>query len=163
MPLLLQSISFLSALCSHVAWTLVLSYDMRSLLLPLDDWVATGSFWLSGSHSCWKLADSRPRNAMDLCWVIKLCFSRINVCFPVVYNQFSNSNKSVEFMPFYLSLSTFLLSTSFFLYGIFNFDAFIYVPNGIGTVLGILQLRLYFYYKTKSVEESREPLMVSHA
>ncbi|KAE8660040.1 Bidirectional sugar transporter SWEET2 [Hibiscus syriacus] len=71
--------------------------------------------------------------------------------------------KSVEFMPFYLSLSTFLMSTSFFLYGIFNFDAFIYVPNGIGTVLGILQLTLYFYYKTKSVEESLEPLMVSHA
>ncbi|KAE8677787.1 Bidirectional sugar transporter SWEET2b [Hibiscus syriacus] len=71
--------------------------------------------------------------------------------------------KSVEFMPFYLSLSTFLLSTSFFLYGIFNFDAFIYVPNGIGTVLGILQLVLYFYYKTKSAEGSQEPLMVSHA
>ncbi|KAK8588980.1 hypothetical protein V6N13_087866 [Hibiscus sabdariffa] len=71
--------------------------------------------------------------------------------------------KSVEFMPFYLSLSTFLMSTSFFLYGVFNFDAFIYVPNGIGTILGILQLALYFHYKTKSAEESREPLMVSHA
>ncbi|XP_038991314.1 bidirectional sugar transporter SWEET2-like [Hibiscus syriacus] len=35
--------------------------------------------------------------------------------------------KSVEFIPFYLSLSTFLLSTSFFLYCIFNFDAFINV------------------------------------
>ncbi|KAE8667816.1 hypothetical protein F3Y22_tig00112370pilonHSYRG00040 [Hibiscus syriacus] len=35
--------------------------------------------------------------------------------------------KSVEFMPFYLSLSTFLMSTSFFLYGVFNFDAFVYI------------------------------------
>ncbi|XWS10184.1 hypothetical protein CRYUN_Cryun39dG0053700 [Craigia yunnanensis] len=70
--------------------------------------------------------------------------------------------KSVEFMPFYLSLSTFLMSTSFFLYGIFNFDAFIYVPNGIGTILGIVQLVLYFYFKRKSVEDSREPLIVSH-
>ncbi|XP_039030695.1 bidirectional sugar transporter SWEET2-like [Hibiscus syriacus] len=105
-----------------------------------DDWVATGIFWLSRNHSCWKLADSRSRNAMDLCWVIKLCFSRINVCFPVVYNLIRT--KSVEFMPFYLSLSIFLLSTSFFLYDIFNFDAFIYVPNGIGIVLGILQLVL---------------------
>ncbi|XP_022733374.1 bidirectional sugar transporter SWEET2-like [Durio zibethinus] len=71
--------------------------------------------------------------------------------------------KSVEFMPFYLSLSTFLMSTSFLLYGIFNFDAFIYVPNGIGTVLGIVQLALYFYFKRKSVEDSIEPLIVSHA
>ncbi|XP_048131144.1 bidirectional sugar transporter SWEET2-like isoform X2 [Rhodamnia argentea] len=34
--------------------------------------------------------------------------------------------KSVEFMPFYLSLSTFLMSTSFLLYGLFNDDIFIY-------------------------------------
>lgn len=35
--------------------------------------------------------------------------------------------KSVEFMPFYLSLSTFLMSISFFLYGLFNYDLFVYV------------------------------------
>lgn len=71
--------------------------------------------------------------------------------------------KSVEFMPFYLSLSTFLMSTSFLAYGIINWDAFIYVPNGIGTVLGIVQLALYFYYKGTSREEARDPLIVSYA
>lgn len=71
--------------------------------------------------------------------------------------------RSVEFMPFYLSLSTFLMSTSFLLYGIFNFDPFIYVPNGIGTILGIVQLALYFYYNNKSKEESNEPLIESFA
>ncbi|BAT93179.1 hypothetical protein LR48_Vigan05g029700 [Vigna angularis] len=70
--------------------------------------------------------------------------------------------KSVEFMPFYLSLSTFLMSTSFFLYGLFNDDAFIYVPNGIGTVLGVTQLVLYFYFENKSRDSSREPLIVSY-
>ncbi|GMP53525.1 hypothetical protein CsSME_00018967 [Camellia sinensis var. sinensis] len=69
--------------------------------------------------------------------------------------------RSVEFMPFYLSLSTFLMSTSFFLYGILNGDPFIYVPNGIGTILGIVQLALFFYYKNTSGEVSREPLIVS--
>ncbi|KAK9937761.1 hypothetical protein M0R45_014531 [Rubus argutus] len=71
--------------------------------------------------------------------------------------------KSVEFMPFYLSLSTFLMSTSFLLYGIFNFDPYIYVPNGIGTILGIVQLALYFHYDRSSKEDSREPLIVSYA
>nr|AFK48838.1 unknown [Lotus japonicus] len=71
--------------------------------------------------------------------------------------------KSIEFMPFYLSLSTFLMSTSFLLYGLFNDDAFIYVPNGIGTILGVVQLILYFYYESKSRKESGEPLMVSYA
>ncbi|XP_050247700.1 bidirectional sugar transporter SWEET2 [Quercus robur] len=70
--------------------------------------------------------------------------------------------KSVEFMPFYLSLSTFLMSSCFFLYGLFNYDPFIYVPNGIGTILGIIQLVLYFYYSNRSREDSREPLIVSY-
>ncbi|KAG4947038.1 hypothetical protein JHK87_043045 [Glycine soja] len=60
--------------------------------------------------------------------------------------------KSVEFMPFYLSISTFLMSISFFLYGFLSDDAFIYVPNGIGTVLGMIQLVLYFYYKGSTSE-----------
>ncbi|KAE9621578.1 putative SWEET sugar transporter [Lupinus albus] len=71
--------------------------------------------------------------------------------------------KSVEFMPFHLSLSTFLMSTSFFIYGLLNEDPFIYGPNGIGTILGIVQLILYFYYENKSREDSREHLVVSYA
>lgn len=37
------------------------------------------------------------------------------------------------------------------------------VPNGIGTILGIVQLALYFNYKETSGEESRDPLIVSYA
>ncbi|CAN8270177.1 unnamed protein product [Cochlearia groenlandica] len=72
--------------------------------------------------------------------------------------------KSVEFMPFYLSLSTFLMSASFLFYGVFNNDAFVYTPNGIGTVLGIVQLTLYCYYHKSSIEEkeSKEPLIFSY-
>ncbi|CAA7024963.1 unnamed protein product [Microthlaspi erraticum] len=71
--------------------------------------------------------------------------------------------KSVEFMPFYLSLSTFLMSGSFFHYGLFNSDAFVYTPNGIGTVLGIVQLSLYCYYHKASIaEETKEPLIETY-
>ncbi|XP_058773580.1 bidirectional sugar transporter SWEET2-like [Vicia villosa] len=71
--------------------------------------------------------------------------------------------KSVEFMPFYLSLSTFLMSTSFLVYGILSDDIFIYVPNGIGTILGMTQLILYFHYESKSRRAVEEPLIVSYA
>lgn len=71
--------------------------------------------------------------------------------------------KSVEYMPFYLSLSTFLMSLSFFAYGMFKHDPFITVPNGVGGLLGIIQLALYTYYSRISGEESREPLLVSYA
>ncbi|OIW08197.1 hypothetical protein TanjilG_26486 [Lupinus angustifolius] len=71
--------------------------------------------------------------------------------------------KSVEFMPFYLSFSTFLMSASFFLYGFLSDDAFVYVPNGIGTFLGLIQLVLYFNYNRSSSEDSTEPLIMSYA
>ncbi|GFP78693.1 bidirectional sugar transporter sweet2, partial [Phtheirospermum japonicum] len=70
--------------------------------------------------------------------------------------------RSVEFMPFHLSLCTFLMSTSFLLYGVFNFDPFVYVPNGIGTVLGVIQLLLFSYYRKPTSEDS-EPLIVSYS
>ncbi|XP_047318684.1 bidirectional sugar transporter SWEET2a-like [Impatiens glandulifera] len=69
--------------------------------------------------------------------------------------------KSVEFMPFYLSLSTLLMSISFFAYGMFKADPFIYVPNGIGVILGVIQLGLYYYYN-KSEEELREPFLETY-
>ncbi|KAF8369996.1 hypothetical protein HHK36_001633 [Tetracentron sinense] len=71
--------------------------------------------------------------------------------------------RSVEFMPFYLSLSTLLMSISFFAYGMLKCDPFVYVPNGIGTFLGAVQLALYSYYSNTSEEDSREPLLVSYA
>ncbi|XP_048230843.1 bidirectional sugar transporter SWEET2a [Ricinus communis] len=71
--------------------------------------------------------------------------------------------KSVEYMPFYLSLATFLMSLSFFAYGMLKYDPFISVPNGIGTILGITQLMLYFYYSSKYGEGSRDPLLASYA
>ncbi|XP_038705533.1 bidirectional sugar transporter SWEET2a-like isoform X2 [Tripterygium wilfordii] len=67
--------------------------------------------------------------------------------------------KSVEYMPFYLSFATFLMSLSFFVYGILKSDLFIYIPNGIGTILGIVQLILYYYYSSKVSEDLKDPLV----
>ncbi|KAL1560395.1 Bidirectional sugar transporter SWEET2a [Salvia divinorum] len=67
--------------------------------------------------------------------------------------------KSVEYMPYYLSLATFLMSTAFFAYGILKHDAFVSIPNGIGAVLGILQLVLYFHYSRTNAQVPRAPLL----
>ncbi|KAJ4825509.1 hypothetical protein Tsubulata_050117 [Turnera subulata] len=62
--------------------------------------------------------------------------------------------KSVEFMPFYLSLFSFLASALWMAYGLLSHDLFLAAPNLVGTPLGILQLVLYFKYrKTGIVEE----------
>ncbi|KQK08221.1 bidirectional sugar transporter SWEET2a [Brachypodium distachyon] len=70
--------------------------------------------------------------------------------------------KSVEYMPFYLSLAMSLMSASFFAYGVLLHDFFIYIPNGIGTILGVIQLLLYAYFRKGSKEEARRPLLVTH-
>lgn len=54
--------------------------------------------------------------------------------------------KSVEFMPFYLSLFTFLTGLSWMAYGLLGRDPFLTAPNSVGCLMGILQLIVYFIY-----------------
>ncbi|KAG8085646.1 hypothetical protein GUJ93_ZPchr0010g7680 [Zizania palustris] len=55
--------------------------------------------------------------------------------------------KSVEFMPFLLSLAVFLCGTSWFVYGLLGRDPFVTIPNGCGSFLGAVQLILYAIYR----------------
>ncbi|KAG8494552.1 hypothetical protein CXB51_012188 [Gossypium anomalum] len=78
---------------------------------------------------------------------------------PLIRIKLVIKTRCVEYMPFSLSLATFLMSLAFFVYGMFKHDAFIYVPNGIGTGLGTLQLALYAYFNDASQEELKHPLI----
>ncbi|CAN1847257.1 Bidirectional sugar transporter SWEET2a, partial [Linum perenne] len=71
--------------------------------------------------------------------------------------------RSVEYMPLFLSIATFLMSVSFLAYGLLKGDTFIAVPNGIGAILGIVQLGLYYHYSSQFDENSREPLLAEFA
>ncbi|XP_020247190.1 bidirectional sugar transporter SWEET1a isoform X3 [Asparagus officinalis] len=62
--------------------------------------------------------------------------------------------KSVEYMPFLLSLFVFLCGTSWFIYGLLGHDPFISVPNGCGSALGAMQLILYAIYRNHKKEET---------
>ncbi|XP_070674867.1 bidirectional sugar transporter SWEET4-like [Malus domestica] len=58
------------------------------------------------------------------------------------------TTKSVEYMPFLLSLFTFLNSVAWFTYAQLRFDIILTIPNGLGLLLGSAQLLLYAtYYK----------------
>ncbi|GAV66228.1 MtN3_slv domain-containing protein [Cephalotus follicularis] len=61
--------------------------------------------------------------------------------------------KSVEFMPFYLSFSSFLASSLWMAYGLLSHDLFLASPNLVGSPLGILQLILYFKYRKREIME----------
>ncbi|CDP12369.1 unnamed protein product [Coffea canephora] len=54
--------------------------------------------------------------------------------------------KSVKYMPFWLSLANFVNGAVWFSYAFLRFDPWLVIPNGLGTVGGLIQLILYATY-----------------
>eukprot|EP00897_Mesotaenium_endlicherianum_P005931 jgi/Mesen1/5366/ME000268S04565 len=63
--------------------------------------------------------------------------------------------RSVEFMPLQLSLNGFICSSVWSLYGVYVRDIFVVLPNLFGTVLGIVQLVIY--YIIRGIADTGEP------
>ncbi|KAM0938099.1 putative SWEET sugar transporter [Dioscorea sansibarensis] len=65
--------------------------------------------------------------------------------------------KSVKYMSFYLSLTSCLNGMDWAIYGFIHLDIFV-LPNGIGALLGLIQLILYgCYYTSMPKEDEDEP------
>lgn len=97
-------------------------------------------------------------NARKLfCGCAAAVFSIIMYGSPLSIMRTVIKTKSVEYMPFFLSLFVFLCGTSWFVYGLLGRDPFVAVPNGVGCGLGALQLILYFIYRNNK-GEAKKPL-----
>lgn len=81
------------------------------------------------------------------CGLAATIFSICMYASPLSAMRLVIKTKSVEYMPFFLSLFVFLCGTSWFIYGLLGHDPFIAVPNGFGCFLGALQLILYAIYR----------------
>ncbi|XP_073306025.1 bidirectional sugar transporter SWEET1-like isoform X1 [Primulina huaijiensis] len=81
------------------------------------------------------------------CGVAATVFSIIMYGSPLTIIRMVIKTKSVEFMPFFLSLFVFLCGTSWFVFGLLGKDPFVAIPNGFGCGLGAVQLILYAIYR----------------
>ncbi|KAL6511975.1 Bidirectional sugar transporter sweet1 [Orobanche gracilis] len=89
------------------------------------------------------------------CGVAATIFSIIMYGSPLTIIRLVIKTKSVEFMPFFLSLFVFMCGTSWFVFGLLGKDPFIAVPNGFGSGLGAVQLILYAIYRGNKGEEDK--------
>ncbi|XP_051144504.1 bidirectional sugar transporter SWEET4-like [Andrographis paniculata] len=99
---------------------------------------------------------TRLRSAVvgSICMVGNICMYAA----PLSVMKLVIKTRSVEFMPFFLSLFSFLNGISWTAYALIRFDPFILAPNGMGTFLGLAQLVLYatFYKSTKRIMAERK-------
>nr|XP_043608542.1 bidirectional sugar transporter SWEET6b-like [Erigeron canadensis] len=68
------------------------------------------------------------------------------------------TTKSVEYMPFLLSLFCFANGVCWFTYALIRFDIFVIIPNGVGALFSLVQLILYacYYKSTKEIIAKRQ-------
>ncbi|XWS37466.1 hypothetical protein CRYUN_Cryun19dG0045400 [Craigia yunnanensis] len=68
---------------------------------------------------------------------------------PLTVMRMVIQTKSVKYMPFSLSLFNFLNGVIWVIYAILIFDPYVLIPNGLGSLSGLVQLILYAtYYRT---------------
>lgn len=83
--------------------------------------------------------------------IICILFNVMMYASPLSVMRLVITTKSVEFMPFFLSLASLANGVCWTAYALIRFDPFIVAPNGVGSLFGIAQLILYatFYKSTK--------------
>ncbi|XP_052182008.1 bidirectional sugar transporter SWEET5 [Diospyros lotus] len=84
-------------------------------------------------------------------------FNIIMYISPLTVMRMVIKRKSVKYMPFYLAVANFANGSIWLAYALLKIDLFLAVPNGLGTLSGLIQLILYvIYYKTTKWEEEEE-------
>ncbi|KAL3742878.1 hypothetical protein ACJRO7_018222 [Eucalyptus globulus] len=81
--------------------------------------------------------------------IVCMVFNIMMYASPLSVMKLVITTKSVEYMPFFLSLASFANGLCWTAYALIRFDLFIAASNGLGSLFGLAQLILYAtYYKS---------------
>ncbi|PON52109.1 SWEET sugar transporter [Trema orientale] len=96
---------------------------------------------------------------IDIAGLLCVAFSMVAYASPLSAMKTVVLTKSVEYMPFLLSLILFLNGGVWTVYAVLAKDLFVGLPNGTGFFLGTIQLVLYaIYWKPKSSRQVEDNL-----
>ncbi|KAB2037857.1 hypothetical protein ES319_D03G105100v1 [Gossypium barbadense] len=103
------------------------------------------------------IAHTTQRRSMVV-GIIAILFNIMMYAAPLSVMKLVITTKSVEYMPFFLSLASFANGVAWTAYAFLPFDPFIAVPNGLGTLFSLAQLLLYatYYKSTKRIIAARQ-------
>ncbi|KAF8088026.1 hypothetical protein N665_0557s0026 [Sinapis alba] len=89
--------------------------------------------------------------------IMCIVFNVIMYASPLTVMKLVIKTKSVKYMPFFLSLASFMNGVVWVIYACLKFDPYILIPNGLGSLSGLVQLILYAtYYKTTNWSENED-------
>ncbi|KAL0718353.1 hypothetical protein Bca4012_067675 [Brassica carinata] len=89
--------------------------------------------------------------------IMCIVFNVIMYASPLTVMRLVIKTKSVKYMPFFLSLASFMNGVVWVIYACLKFDPYILIPNGLGSLSGLVQLILYAtYYKRTNWNDEDE-------
>ncbi|XP_042009575.1 bidirectional sugar transporter SWEET4-like [Salvia splendens] len=138
--------------------SLFLIYSIPMKRLRLVAVVVAECFFLAALALCVLLLVKKPKSRSDIIGSICMAGNIMMYAAPLSIMKLVTTTKSVEFMPFFISFFSFINGLCWTTYALLKFDAFILVPNSIGSALGFVQLVLYasFYKSTQRILAQRK-------
>ncbi|KAI6701967.1 hypothetical protein NL676_011103 [Syzygium grande] len=85
--------------------------------------------------------------------IVCMVFNVMMYASPLSVMKLVITTKSVEYMPFFLSLASFANGLCWTAYALIRFDVFIAAPNGLGSLFGLAQLILYATYRKSTKQQ----------
>nr|UJT76398.1 bidirectional sugar transporter SWEET5 [Hemerocallis fulva] len=91
------------------------------------------------------VAHTIPKREM-MVGILCVIFGTCMYASPLSVMKLVIETKSVKYMPFTLSLVSFVNGLCWTSYALLKFDLYVLIPNGLGTMLGLIQLIIYAIY-----------------
>lgn len=98
-------------------------------------------------------ADTHEQRSM-MVGILCIIFGTCMYASPLSVMKLVITTKSVKYMPFTLSLISFINGVCWTSYALLKFDLYMIIPNGIGTFLGLVQLAIYAIYYRSTPQSS---------
>nr|QHT64206.1 sugar efflux transporter 4 [Litchi chinensis] len=141
--------------------TIFFIYAQRKGRVKVIIWILTELVFMGIVVTCTLLIFHTHKKRSLVVGILCIIFGGLMYTSPLTIMRKVIRTKSVKYMPFYLSLTTFLNGLIWVTYALIRFDLFIVIGNGLGALSGAVQLVLYaWYFKSTPKHDEEKPTEV---